>query len=76
MLKAWEVVVYAPQLGHEFRLHARFDDFGNGINGLLGYGGFLRWMSVQFDFDQSFRVFEIRSQTLENGITSGGVRVD
>lgn len=78
LLKEWDVRVIAPQLGHAFLLRARFDRFQDNMNGLLGYGGFLRWMHIQFLFKESFRVFEIRSQRVgENGeLVVGGVPVD
>lgn len=72
ILKQWDVRVVAPQLGHSFLLKARFDEFHNNMNGVLGYGGFLRWMHIQFMFKEHFQVFEIRSRNA-GGVTYGGV---
>lgn len=74
---AWPVSIHVPQLGHRFDLSARFGQFNEGTNGVLGHQGFLKWMSIRFDYAESFCVEQIRSAEGKNHrgetVTLGGI---
>lgn len=76
-LAAWPVRIHLPQIGHHFSLSARFGQFNEGINGVLGHQGFLRWLTIRFSYSESFVIEEIRSKQVTNQLgepmTLGGV---